>query len=199
MRAWVAMGVAGGAIVSGARDASALGPVDVEVAADGSFGTNPSSSAANPLAFGAGARAGASMMGFYAGADLAYYFGRGTANAGFDSKITEHALKVGGDLGYGFKIGPVTVRPHLGLGDLVISTSVMRGPVCACQIVQVVPQPSEQNDVYIEGAVTALVPLDMFFVGANVEFLVLPNPSDGSCCDQLETAFTFGAETGIRF
>src|SRR5271166_2682197 len=67
------------------RSASAIGPVDVEVAARVGGGTNPvnvpPSSAhggppqVNALGFGLGARAGASFSGLYGGLSFMYYLG----------------------------------------------------------------------------------------------------------------------------
>lgn len=201
----IAMVVASCMLVCGMRDASASGPVDIEIAARGTFGTNPSSSTANPLAFGVGARAGASLLGFYAGADFAYYFGSGSARfyePNFNQySATERSLKIGGDLGYGFQLAFLTVRPRVGLGDLVVSSSstlVSSCRLCALTGVAGAP-PSSQDDLYMEGAVTALVPIERYFLGADVELLVIPNPLNGSCCDELETAFTFGGQAGVRF
>jgi hypothetical protein len=188
-----------GLLVSVARDASAVGPVDVEIGAKGSFGTSPASSPPNPLAFGLGARAGASMLGFYAGADVTYYFGSGVALvSGY--KVSDWTLKAGGDVGYGFKIATVIVRPRLGVGDLIVTSNPTRtAPPCECNIVSPVLRRSTQNDLYIEGGLTALVPMGRFFVAADGDFLVVPNPIAGSCCDDVETAFTFDAQAGIRF
>jgi hypothetical protein len=190
------------------RDASALGPVDVEVAALGSYGTNPSTtSATNPLAFGVGARAGASMFGVYAGAEVAYSFGSGSSllyDARYNDRLTQHAVKIGGEVGYSFRVAFLTIRPRLGAGDLLVSTAATKlGPPCPCDmIVFAPPVPSTQSDLYLEGAVGAFTPipgLDAVFVGLDAEFLVLPNPMYGECCDELETAFTFDAEVGLKF
>jgi hypothetical protein len=190
--------IASGLLVSVARDASAVGPVDLEFGVKGGFGTNPTSSSANPLAFGLGARAGASMLGFYAGADATYYFGSGTTSFS-EYKISDWALKAGGDIGYGFKIATVTIRPRLGVGDLIVTSNpTQTAPPCPCNIVFPVVRPTTQDNFYIEGGMTALVPIGLFFVGADIDFLVV-YPIAGSCCDEMETAFTFDAQTGIRF
>jgi hypothetical protein len=188
-----------GSLVLAAGDASAVGPVDIEAGATASFGTNPASSPPNPLGFGLGARAGASMLGFYAGADVAYYFGSSTTTvSGY--RASDWALKAGGDLGYDFKIATVIVRPRLGVGDLIVTSNPTRTAApCQCNIVFFLVRPSTHNDLYIEGGLTALVPMGMFFVATDADFLVVPNPIANSCCDELETAFTFDAQTGIRF
>ncbi len=189
------------ALALAAPSARALGPVDIEVAATGGYGTNPTSTAASPLGPGIGARVGASMLGFYAGAQVAGYFGSGTASVdGY--KVTDSAVKVGGELGYGLRIATVTLRPRLGVGDLIVSTSPTRteAPCQLCQIVVSVVRPSTQDDLYIDGGVTGLFALSRwFFAGADVDFLVIPNPIGGSCCDELETAFTVDAQLGARF
>lgn len=202
------MAVAACMLVGGSRDAYALGPVDVEIAARGTYGTSPGGDAANPLGFGVGARAGASLLGFYAGADFAYYFGNGSARysePGFSEySATERSVKIGGEVGYGVRLAFLTVRPRVGLGDLIVSsTSTL---VSSCRYCSVTGAPglpsSSADDFYIEGAVTALVPIDRYFLGADVELLVIPNPLNGfngPCCDAVQTAFTFGGQAGIRF
>jgi hypothetical protein len=61
------------------RRASALGPVDIEVAAKVGGGTNPENNShdagPNPLGFGFGGRAGVSVSGLYAGLSFGYYLG----------------------------------------------------------------------------------------------------------------------------
>jgi hypothetical protein len=190
--------IALGLLLSVARDASALGPVDLELGVKGGYGTNPTSSPANPMAFGLGARAGASMLGFYAGADVTYYFGSGTISYA-NYKISDRAIKAGGDIGYGFKIATVTIRPRLGVGDLIVTSNpTQTGPPCPCNIVFAAVRPTTQDNLYFEGGLTALVPMGMFFVGADMDFLAVYPVSD-SCCDVMETAFTFDAQTGVRF
>src|SRR5580692_6891662 len=80
------------AVVSFASDASALGPLDIEVAARLGVGTTPSnipSGATNPLGFGLGARAGVSIIGLYGGGSIDYYLG------GSQGSESVHTLKYG--------------------------------------------------------------------------------------------------------
>src|SRR5271168_359202 len=91
------------------RPAHALGPIDLEIGAKAGIATSPvSGGGPNPLGVGVGGRAGISILGFYGGGNLMYYFG---ANS-------EHALLYGVEGGYGFSLPavPITIRPQLGLG-----------------------------------------------------------------------------------
>jgi hypothetical protein len=104
-------------VASMARDAHALGPVDIELAAKGGY-------ASDGLTADVGGRAGVSIFGIYAGFSGAYYFGK-TGNPSEQSpplppagpRIGYHQTAFGGELGYGFKISFVTLRPYLGFGQ----------------------------------------------------------------------------------
>jgi hypothetical protein len=104
------------AVVSLAQSARALGPVDVEVAAEGGWATNG-------LTADVGGRAGISVIGIYVGFVGVYYVGKTGSPVGQlpplpPSGATQryHQLAFGGELGYGFKLGPVTLRPFVGFG-----------------------------------------------------------------------------------
>ncbi len=60
-----------------ARDAHALGPVDLEVGAKVGYATSPvSGGGTNPLGFGVGGRAGLAFLGgIYVGGNIMYYLG----------------------------------------------------------------------------------------------------------------------------
>jgi hypothetical protein len=83
-----------------ARPAHALGPVDLEIAGKLGYGSNH-------LDLGLGGRAGVSFLGFYGGLNIVDYLGQNSTSA----------LTWGGELGYGFKISFITIRPLVGFGD----------------------------------------------------------------------------------
>jgi hypothetical protein len=91
--------------LTASRPASALGPVDLEVAFKGGYGTND-------LSAGFGGRAGISFFGIYAGANVVDYIGKSGA---------PHQLQVGAEVGWGLKLSFVTIRPLLGIGDTLSS------------------------------------------------------------------------------
>jgi len=176
-------------IGSVARDAHALGPIDLELGAKVGAGTSPASSGPNPLGFGLGGRGGISFFGIYAGVDAMYYFGGSETltppgPAGTSSeKISLHTVMYGLDLGYNFKIAILTIRPLLGIGNFTESSS---------------PSSGNESNLYLEPGVTALVSLGTLFVGADANLLVLPgiNTPTGN---QTETAFTLHGQVGVRF
>src|SRR5277367_3680804 len=112
----VASSVIGLSTLAGARDAHALGPVDLEVGAKVGYATSPySGGGTNPLGFGLGGRAGLAFLGgIYLGGNIMYYLGgstnepapaAGTTGVTNSSvSITTNTLMYGGELGYGFKI-----------------------------------------------------------------------------------------------
>lgn len=185
-------------VLASSRDTAAAGPIDGEVAAGGSFGTNPTSSPADPLSVGIGVRAGASILGFYAGAEVRYFFGSGSTLLQFGT-VKESALKVGGAVGYSFTVAPLIVRPLLGAGDLLVFSSVSPPTtVGAVGAQNSAPSSYSVNEGYAEAALMVLLPLDRFFVAVNTAVLVIQNPTV-SCCSSMETAVTIDAEAGVRF
>lgn len=186
----LAAGVAGLFLVFG-REAHALGPLDLEVGAKVGAATNPSSAVPNPLGFGLGGRAGLSLLGIYAGANVMYYFGGATDTAaptGLPGTVHESksSLLYGFEGGYGFKLLEIlTIRPQLGIGNLVAygSFSSSRGQI---------PQTSStDSELYLEPGVTALLGLGTLFVGADVNALVFP--SDGV------VSLSAHAQLGVKF
>src|SRR5579872_7140903 len=95
----ITQGLIAAAIVGGAvwipKEAFALGPVDLEVAAlvgggTSTIGSNASGqSSPNPLGFGFGARAGVGILGFYGGITAQYYVGE-SADTALGAVGTEH-------------------------------------------------------------------------------------------------------------
>ncbi|HEX3345271.1 MAG TPA: hypothetical protein VHS09_11895 [Polyangiaceae bacterium] len=175
---------------SAARDAHALGPIDLEVAAKVGAGTNLSNGGPiNPLGLGLGGRAGVAFFGFYGGVDVVDYLGgsqtlnpAGSAGAS-GTKESAHALMYGLDLGYNLKVAVLTLRPLLGLGNFELSTS---------------PGSTNPSYFYLQPGLTALVSLGLVFVGADANLLVLPSVGTPTG-NQVDTAFTVHGQIGLRF
>ncbi|HEY3817197.1 MAG TPA: hypothetical protein VGL81_08505 [Polyangiaceae bacterium] len=163
------------------KDAHALGPIDLEVAAQAGGGTNPTSEPINPLGVGLGGRAGVALFGFYGGVNVIDYLG-GSQTVG-TVKDSAHALLYGVDLGYNLKVSILTIRPLLGLGNFELSTS---------------PGGANPSYFYLQPGLTALVSLGLVFVGADANLLVLPSVSTPTG-NQVETAFTLHGQIGLRF
>jgi hypothetical protein len=114
---------AGLSTLSVTRSASALDPVDVEVAAKVGGGTNPQNNVAdapNALGFGLGARAGVSLLGFYGGVSFMDYLGSQATDAG---PLTESLKSVlyGVEVGHNISVPLLTLRPQLGIGNCTAS------------------------------------------------------------------------------
>jgi hypothetical protein len=88
------------------RNARALGPIDLEIAGKAGYGSHD-------LGAGFGGRAGVSFFGIYGGLNIVDYLGL-SPGAGLPST---HTLTYGGEVGFGFKISRLTIRPLLGFGD----------------------------------------------------------------------------------
>ncbi len=171
-----------------ARDAHALGPVDLEVGAKVGYATSPASGGGtNPLGFGLGGRAGIAFLGgIYVGGNIMYYFGGSEnvappCNAGASCvsppSISVNTLMYGGELGYGIKIlDLLTIRPQVGLGNATFSAGG-----------------ESSSYYYLEPGVTGLVGLGLLYVGADANLLVLPSlPSN-------EVAVSLHAQVGVKF
>jgi hypothetical protein len=169
------------------RDASALGPVDVEVGARVGAGTNPFSAPPNPLGFGLGGRAGVSFLGLYGGLSAMYYFGESAMPGGLAT--SEHSVLYGVEGGYGIKfLGLVTVRGQVGLGNYAVSYTGMGQTTV--------------NNLYLEPGITAMVSFGILFVGADATLLVLPSivdPATPNANSSWDTAFTAHGQVGITF
>lgn len=170
-------------VASFSNDARALGPIDVEAALQAGGGSNPStaSGSINPLGFGIGGRAGVALFGFYGGVNVIDYLGGSETVLG--EKVSAHALMYGLDLGFNIKVAILTIRPQLGLGNFVLSTS---------------PGSNNPSYFYLQPGVVGLVSLGLVFVGADANLLVLPSVNTGTG-NQAQTAFTAHGQVGVRF
>ena len=186
------------AVASFSGNAYALGPLDLEIGAKAGVGTTPSnipSGATNPLGFGLGARAGVSIMGFYGGGSIIYYFG-GSENPpsvpGVSlPSISVHTLMYGVEGGYGMKlIDILTLRAQVGVGSYDINASGGGSS-------------HDTSNLYVEPGVMAMITLPIvgWFVGADANVLLLTGMPDqnGNGTSTLDTAFTLHGQVGYTF
>jgi hypothetical protein len=172
------------------RQASALGPIDLEVGARAGYGSNPFKNAPpiNPLGVGVGGRAGISFFNIYAGASVMYYFG-GSANEPGSAaiangmltptvKVSESSFLYGLEAGYNFSILFLTLRPQIGVGDYNEHVS---------------GQGSDKHNVYIEPRATALIGIGLFYFGADVGVLLTPG------LQYSKAAFLANGQIGLKF
>lgn len=184
--------------VAVARDARALGPVDLEAAAKVGYATNPSSvsGGTNPMGLGLGARAGLAFLGgIYLGGNIQYYLGgsenvptsttTNTGGNGGTSSVGSYSLSVntlmyGGELGYGLKIlDLLTIRPQVGLGNATFSASADGNS-------------TSTSNWYLEPGVTAFVTLGPLLLGADANALFFPGLANS------QAAFALDAQVGIK-
>jgi hypothetical protein len=175
------------AALLGATTASALGPVGVEVGARVGGGTSTASSGPNPLGFGLGGRAGASIFNVYAGVSFMYYLGGSEstppsviAAGGTGGTLSAKAILYGVDIGYNISAVFLTVRPQLGIGNFVLN-----GKIDGIS--------TSGHNLYLEPGVTALIPLGIWFAGADLNLLVLPGAAES------KAGFTADGQVGLNF
>jgi hypothetical protein len=186
----------GAMVFSASQPASALGPLDVEIAAKAGVGTTPSnvpSGVPNPLGFGIGARGGVSILGLYGGLSFIYYLG-GSQSVGAPGlgSLNEsvHALMYGFEGGYGIKLVDIlTLRAVVGVGNFTETVDV--GPLGS----------ASNSNLYVEPGITGIVSLPFvgWFVGADANVLILPGFNNGGGQSQTDTAFTVHGQVGYKF
>jgi hypothetical protein len=179
------------------RPASALGPLDVEVAARVGGGTDPVSlsnngpgptmaSQPNAAGFGLGARAGVSIDWFYAGLSFMDYLGTKSS----DGSSLKSVL-YGVEAGYNIRAELFTLRPQLGIGGYAVTQSSG-----VTEISTGASGPSyTAGSVYLEPGVTALDSFGLLLIGADVNVLLLW-PSNGF---MTQPAFTAHGQVGVKF
>lgn len=187
-------GAIGACTFVASTDAHALGPLSLEVGINAGYGTNPDSDngATNPLGVGLGGRAGVSILfGLYGGIMGEYYLG------GSQNGIGVHTTQYGVQLGHNFGIPFLTIRPQVGLGNLTISSG--------SGTVDMIPIPSQTyNSFWVEPGVVGLITFGIYFVGADINALLVTSyptgvNSDGSTATGLKAAMTAHGQLGLTF
>jgi hypothetical protein len=168
---------AGAGTLAFTRPASALGPVDIEIAARAGYGTSTRrNDATNPMGVGLGARAGISFLSVYAGASAMYYFGGSDTPLGMP-KDTQTSWMYGVEGGYSVTVLVLTLRPLVGVGEYTLHSSTT----------------GSAHSVYIEPGATALITLGSWLVGADANVLLAP------ALDQWKASFTVNGQVGLKF
>jgi hypothetical protein len=180
------------AIVLPPWKASASGPVGFELGAKVGYGTSINGPAVSPLGIGFGGRAGITFFGVYLGLDVVDYLGTGDGNGG-----DYHAFQFGGELGYGFRIRAVTIRPQVGVGDVYLFGSVagLTSPAFPPSLC-----------LFGEPGITVLVSFGRVYIGLDAGALLILNEpayvqsgSQYTLTTGLTTAVTTHAQIGIKF
>lgn len=169
-----------------ARSACALGPLDIELGARVGGASNPiKDDPTNILGFGAGGRAGVSVLGLYGGVSGMYYFGGSTTVAGEGTtssvKVTTTSWLYGFDGGYSFKILLLTLRPVVGIGSYTIHSTVAGAAG------------QDVHNLYVEPGVMALFGFGLWFIGADANVFLTPGLSDS------KAALMANGQLGVKF
>jgi len=179
--------------------AHALGPIDLEIAARGGYATNPSSTdfGTNPYGGGFGGRAGVSFFGIYGGVSGMYYLGGSQSVAGVT--VSSHTTMEGVEVGFTLPIPLLKIRPEVGVGNATMSASGSSSAVGGASI-----GGGSSSNLYVEPGVLVMIPLGTFFVGADVNALILPNVvagynADGSSSTKAYTSLSVHAQLGVKF
>lgn len=146
-----------------------------------------------------------SFRSFYGGVDVMYYFGSSATGAGPSpgeyETVAYSTVMVGLELGYSLKVGIVTIRPQLGIGNLIVISRVSDAYACG-NCAGLAPPSSSYgtSNLYLEPGVTGLVSFGTLFVGIDVNLLAIPNvPGNGEGTQTTDTALTLHGQVGVRF
>ena len=118
------------------------------------------------MTFGIGARGGYTLPNtpVYLGGTLAYHFGSDHV----------HTFLFGVEGGYDFVVGPVVLRPYLGLGDAIVAFSGITVPGLGTV------GGESKNEFALWPGATVMYPINQFFVGGDARVYLLPGiPSGG--------------------
>ena len=141
----------------------------------------------NHLNFGFGARAGYTLpQRVYVGATFMYHLGMSESYGlfGQSSEVSTKVFYPAAEVGYDFRVGPVTIRPYGGVGVVFISSSVTVGNQSSS---------ASTSSLALYPAVTAQwnIPRSDFFVGGDTRMLILTRGGDPS--------FGLFATAGMKF
>jgi hypothetical protein len=172
-----------------------LGPLRVEAGVQAGAGTTPFGTP-NPLGFGLGARAGASLANVYGGVSMRYYFGGSSVTCPTielstcqSIQVSVHAIVYGFEGGYDFEwLRPLTLRPRIGVGNFELFEQQQTLGAGGAVV-----ESGATSYFYLEPGVTVLLPLGRVFVALDTGFLWLP------AADGTNLSFTGQGQVGLRF
>lgn len=172
-----------------------------EAAARGAFVSAPIRGAVNPFGVGLGARVGLVLSNVYLGATVVDFFG------GTDGVGTDQSLLFGVEAGYSVHLGRhVTLRPQLGLGDLILSHTEPP-PAGTVDVVTsasggggALSTTTHVANIYLQPGLTWMFAWDSFFVAVDADALIVPGITYGPAPAQETTwlSYTLGGQIGFR-
>lgn len=131
--------------------------------------------------FGLGVRGGYTLpMNVYVGGMLQYNFGSDHL----------HSFEFGVEGGYDLDVGPVVIRPYLGLGDDIVSFSI---PSVSVGGVTVGGGSESSGNFALWPGVTVLYPIQNFFIGGDARLNIVPS------ADEEAVSFGIYATGGLQF
>jgi hypothetical protein len=152
-----ALGVAcAAAAFSFSGDAAALPLLTLSASLRGLYGSAFGDPEADPYGPGLGVRAGVTLPGsLYLGASLDYFFGDSVDIAGVE--LNQSLLQVMANVGYDAGLGPLTLRPSVGLG-------------LAQSNVEIGPLDESESDFVLSPGAEAIVGLGLLSVSGEVRY-----------------------------
>jgi hypothetical protein len=148
----------------------------------------------NPLGFGIGGRAGVQIVGLYGGVALVNYFGESTGPS--YASVSRHALLYGVEGGYGSKMGPLTVRAQVGVGDYAETVDFTLAPGAPAAVGA---NGGTHNSLYLEPGLLAMLALGSFLIGADANILMVTNRAEADGSSSFDVGFTVHGQLGWKF
>jgi hypothetical protein len=109
--------------------------------------------------------------------------------------VSRHALLYGVEGGYGSKMGPLTLRAQLGVGNYAESVDVsVTAPGSPA-----VPSTGTRNSLYLEPGLMAMLALGSFLIGADANILILPGRTELDGTSSFDAGFTVHGQLGVKF
>jgi hypothetical protein len=141
----------------------------------GGYGATTEDSSVEPYSLGFGGRAGLTLsddLPLYLGARLLWFAGD-TGNfevtgsgASASAEISQSYLTYGVDIGYDLELGPIVLRPELGIGGATLYLN--QASTAGLSMVE-----TSEGSLYLAPAVELLIELGLLYVGAEVRYLAL--------------------------
>ncbi|HEX2678424.1 MAG TPA: hypothetical protein VHM19_17350 [Polyangiales bacterium] len=162
------LAVAFGLVLVAASPARAAGPSLWAGVLGGYASTTDKQHDVEPYGVGLGASAGVTLpvMPFYVGARVVRYFGdsakivSGAGSLKLESQYTLYGL----DLGYDASLGPITLRPGLGIGSAALKNSGAAAGVTVS---------ASDSSLYLAPNIGLIVSAGLLYVGGELRFNAL--------------------------
>jgi hypothetical protein len=143
----------------------------------GGYGFTPEKHEVQPYGFGLGASAGVTLpaVPIYVGARLLWFVGAtghtpspmmtttATGMTAVSLKLSESYLTYGIDLGYDLELGPLVLRPGLGIGSARLNANIVDMGGVKTKL--------DDSTLYISPAIALLFKPGLLYVGAEARYL----------------------------